>query len=193
MVRFGNVLDSSGSVIPKFRQQIKERAPLTLTHPDICRYFMTIEEAAQLVIQAGAMSDGGEVFLLDMGNPVKIYDLAVKMINFSGLQLKDKYNPNGDIEILITGLRPGEKLFEELLIEDNSLPTKHPKIFKAQDNFLPWNKLAPDVDSLEKFIYKNDVKNITIILKKLVIGYNPPKKIVDWIFNENIKKSSKNN
>ena len=193
MVRFGNVLDSSGSVIPKFRQQIKERTPLTLTHPDICRYFMTIEEAAQLVIQAGAMSDGGEVFLLDMGNPVKIYDLAVKMINFSGLQLKDKYNPNGDIEILITGLRPGEKLFEELLIEDNSLPTKHPKIFKAQDNFLPWNKLAPDVDSLEKFIYKNDVKNITIILKKLVIGYNPPKKIVDWIFNENIKKSSKNN
>ena len=191
MVRFGNVLDSSGSVIPKFRKQIKERAPITLTHPEISRYFMTIEEAAELVIQAGAMSEGGDVFLLDMGTPVKIYDLAVKMINFSGLQLKDKTNPYGDIEILITGLRPGEKLFEELLIEDNSLPTKHPKIFKAQDNFLPWNELAYEVDSLEKFIYKNDVKNITIILKKLVTGYKPPKRIVDWIFNENYKKFSK--
>ena len=137
MVRFGNVLDSSGSVIPKFRKQIKERSPITLTHPEISRYFMTIEEAAELVIQAGAMSEGGDVFLLDMGKSVKIYDLAIKMIQFSGLQLKDKNNPDGDIEIKITGLRPGEKLYEELLIEDNSLPTKHPKIFKAQDNFIP--------------------------------------------------------
>ena len=192
MVRFGNVLDSSGSVIPKFRKQIKERSPITLTHPDICRYFMTIEEAAELVIQAGAMSEGGDVFLLDMGKPVKIYDLAVKMINFSGLQLKNKNNPNGDIEILITGLRPGEKLFEELLIEDNSLTTKHPKIFKAQDNFLPWNELSSEIDYLEKSVYKNDVKNIMLILTKLVTGYNPPTKIVDWIFNENINKTSKN-
>ncbi len=190
MVRFGNVLDSSGSVIPKFRKQIKERSPITLTHPDMSRYFMTIEEAAELVIQAGAMSEGGDVFLLDMGDPVKIYDLARKMINFSGLQLKNKNNPKGDIEILITGLRPGEKLFEELLIEDNSLPTKHPKIYKAQDNFLPWDQLTKEIDSLERFIYKNDVKNIISILRKLVTGYTPPKEIVDWIFNENIKKSS---
>ncbi len=188
MVRFGNVLDSSGSVIPKFRKQIKEKGPITLTHPDICRYFMTIQEAAELVIQAGAMSDGGDVFLLDMGNPVKIYDLAVNMINFSGLQLRDKNNPNGDIEILITGLRPGEKLYEELLIEDKSLSTKHPKIFKAQDDFINWDQLKFEIQSLEKYITKNDVKNIFQILKKLVVGYSPPKEIVDWIFNENIKQ-----
>lgn len=191
MVRFGNVLDSSGSVIPKFRNQIKDRSPITLTHPDICRYFMTIEEAAELVIQAGAMSEGGEVFLLDMGEPVKIYDLAIKMIQFSGLQLKDKNNPKGDIEIKITGLRPGEKLFEELLIEDNSLSTKHPKIFKAQENFIPWDQLKIRIESLESFIFKNDVENITQILSSLVVGYDPPKTIVDWIFNENIKKRSK--
>ena len=188
MVRFGNVLDSSGSVIPRFRKQIKERIPITLTHPEISRYFMTIEEAAELVIQAGAMSEGGDVFLLDMGEPVKIYDLAIKMIQFSGLQLKDKDNPDGDIEIKITGLRPGEKLYEELLIEDNSLPTKHPKIFKAQENFIRWDQLKMEIQSLENYIDKNDVKNIFIILKRLVDGYNPPKKIVDWIFNENIKQ-----
>lgn len=192
MVRFGNVLDSSGSVIPKFRKQIKERNPITLTHPDISRYFMTIEEAAELVIQAGAMADGGEVFLLDMGESVKIYDLAVKMINFSGLQLKDEKNPNGDIEIIITGLRPGEKLYEELLIEDNSLPTKHPKIFKAQESFVPWNQLRVDIQSLKEFIFENNIKGIISILTKLNMGYNPPKKIVDWFFNENIKISSKN-
>ena len=192
MVRFGNVLDSSGSVIPKFRKQIKERNPITLTHPDISRYFMTIEEAAELVIQAGAMADGGEVFLLDMGESVKIYDLAVKMINFSGLQLKDKKNPNGDIEIIITGLRPGEKLYEELLIEDNSLPTKHPKIFKAQESFVPWNELRVEIQFLKDFIFENNINEIISILTKLDIGYNPPKKIVDWFFNENIKKSSKN-
>ena len=137
---------------------------------------MTIEEAAELVIQAGAMSDGGDVFLLDMGESVKIYDLALKMIQFSGLKLKDKNNLIGDIEIKITGLRPGEKLFEELLIEDNSLPTKHPKIFKAQDSFIPWDQLTNEIDNLEKFIRKNDVQNIISILKKLVIGYTPPKK-----------------
>ena len=191
MVRFGNVLDSSGSVIPKFRKQIQERMPITLTHPDIRRFFMTIEEAAELVIQAGAMSDGGEVFLLDMGESVKIYDLALKMIQYSGLKLKDKNNLKGDIEIKITGLRPGEKLFEELLIEDNSLPTKHPKIFKAQDSFIPWDQLTNEIDNLEKFIRKNDVQNIISILKKLVIGYTPPKEIVDWIFNENVKKNTK--
>ncbi len=193
MVRFGNVLDSSGSVIPKFRKQIQERMPITLTHPEIRRYFMTIEEAAELVIQAGAMSNGGDVFLLDMGESVRIYDLAVKMIQFSGLKLKDKNNLNGDIEIKITGLRPGEKLFEELLIEDNALPTKHPKIFKAQDDFVPWDQLANEIDFLEKLIYKNDVKNIISILTKLVIGYTPSKEIVDWIFNENIRKTTNEN
>ena len=189
MVRFGNVLDSSGSVIPRFRKQIKERSPITLTHPEISRYFMTIEEAAQLVIQAGAMSEGGDVFLLDMGKSVKIYDLAIKMIQFSGLQIKDKDNPDGDIEIKITGLRPGEKLYEELLIEDNSLPTKHPKIFKAQEDFIHWDQLKIDIQSLENYIYVNDVKNIFPILKRLVVGYRPPKEIVDWIFNENYKQN----
>ena len=188
MVRFGNVLDSSGSVIPKFRKQIKEKGPITLTHPEISRYFMTISEAAELVIQAGAMSEGGDVFLLDMGKSVRIYDLAIKMIQFSGLQLKDKDNPEGDIEIKITGLRPGEKLYEELLIEDNALPTNHPKIFKAQDNFIYWEQLKNDIKSLENYIHKNDVKNIFQILKKLVDGYSPPKEIVDWIFKENTQK-----
>ncbi len=189
MVRFGNVLDSSGSVIPRFRKQIKERSPITLTHPEISRYFMTIEEAAQLVIQAGAMSEGGDVFLLDMGKPVKIYDLAIKMIRFSGLKVKNKDNLDGDIEIKITGLRPGEKLYEELLIEDNSLPTKHPKIFKAQENFIHWNELKFDIQSLENYICINDVNNIFPILKKLVDGYSPPQEIVDWIFNENFKQN----
>ena len=192
MVRFGNVLDSSGSVIPKFRKQIKERLPLTVTHPDINRFFMTIQEAAELVIQAGAMATGGDVFLLDMGEPVKIFDLAKKMIQLSGLKLKDKNNPNGDIEILITGLRPGEKLYEELLLENNSIPTIHPKIFKAQDNFIPWNKLEKEIESLEDCIKKNDLKKILISLEYLVDGYQPSGKIVDYIFNENLKNNFSN-
>ena len=135
MVRFGNVLDSSGSVIPKFRNQIREGGPITLTHAEITRYFMTIQEAAELVIQASALAEGGDVFLLDMGNPIKIKDLATKMIDLSGLKVKNEKNLDGDIEIKITGLRPGEKLYEELLLGDNPLPTIHPKIFKAQDQF----------------------------------------------------------
>ncbi len=188
MVRFGNVLDSSGSVIPKFRKQIKEKFPITLTHPEITRFFMTIEEAAELVIQAGAMSVGGEVFVLDMGEPVKIYDLAKKMIQLSGLELKDDNNPNGDIEILITGLRPGEKLFEELLIGNNPLSTIHPKIFKAQEDFISLQKLEKELNKLEKFIQNNDLQNILKIMKKLVSGYSPSEKIVDWTFNEESKK-----
>ena len=190
MVRFGNVLDSSGSVIPKFRKQINERQPITLTHPEITRFFMTIKEASELVIQAGAMAKGGEVFLLDMGRPIKIYDLAKKMIKLSGLQLKDKYNPNGDIEILITGLRPGEKLYEELLIENKSLPTVHPKIFKAQDDFISWPSLKKEIDFLEKAVLINDLEKIIETLKKLVKGYNPPGEIVDYIFNEKLKKNT---
>ena len=190
MVRFGNVLDSSGSVIPKFRKQINERQPITLTHPEITRFFMTIKEASELVIQAGAMAKGGEVFLLDMGQPIKIYDLAKKMIKLSGLQLKDRYNPNGDIEILITGLRPGEKLYEELLIENKSLPTVHPKIFKAQDDFISWPSLKKEIDFLEKAVLINDLEKIIETLKKLVKGYNPPGEIVDYIFNEKLKKNT---
>ena len=189
MVRFGNVIDSSGSVIPKFRRQIKERKPITLTHPDISRFFMTAKEAAELVIQAGSMAQGGDVFVLDMGKEVKIYDLAKKMIQLSGLKLKDKNNKDGDIEILITGLRPGEKLYEELLIENNSIATLHPKIFKAQENYIKWERLNIKLDLLEKDIEENNVMNIIAILKDLVDGYKPPKKLVDSIFNESSKKS----
>ena len=131
MVRFGNVLGSSGSVVPAFEQQIAAGGPVTLTHPDITRYFMTIPEAAQLVIQAGAMGKGGDVFVLDMGESVKIIDLARQMIRLSGLDVKDAANPKGDIEIRITGLRPGEKLYEELIIGDNAVPTGHPRILTA--------------------------------------------------------------
>ena len=192
MVRFGNVLDSSGSVIPKFRKQIKERMPLTVTHPDITRFFMTVEEAAELVIQAGAMSNGGEVFILDMGEPVKIYDLAKKMVQLSGLKLRDENNPNGDIEILITGLRHGEKLFEELLIENSSLPTNHPKIFKAQDTFIPWPKLKEEINALENYVFENDLENIINILRELVNGYNNSGEIVDYVFKEKLKNSNLN-
>jgi len=192
MVRFGNVLDSSGSVIPKFRQQIKERIPITLTDPEITRFFMTIKEASELVIQAGAMAKGGEVFLLDMGEPIKIYDLAKKMIQLSGLKLRDKNNTKGDIEILITGLRPGEKLYEELLIENNSISTDHPKIFKAQDNFIPWDELSLQIKNLEEVVAKNDQRKIIQILKKIVSGYKPSKNIVDYFFNEKLKKNTTN-
>lgn len=151
---------------------------------------MTIKEAAELVIQAGAMAYGGDVFVLDMGEPVKIYDLAKKMIQLSGLKLKNKDNLNGDIEILITGLRPGEKLFEELLIGNNPLPTIHPKIFRAQDEFIKWNKLEESLKVLEEMIEDNNTERILSILEKLVHGYKPSKKIVDWIYNEKLKKQN---
>ena len=151
---------------------------------------MTIKEASELVIQAGAMAKGGEVFLLDMGEPIKIFDLAKKMIQLSGLKLRDENNMKGDIDILITGLRPGEKLYEELLIENNSISTDHPKIFKAQDNFIPWNSLSPQIKKLEEVVAKNDQRKIIEILKKLVNGYQPSKNIVDYIFKEKLKKNS---
>ena len=151
---------------------------------------MTIKEASELVIQAGAMSKGGEVFVLDMGEPVKIFDLAKKMIQFSGLQVRDKNNPNGEIEILITGLRPGEKLYEELLIENNALPTIHPKIFKAQDDFIEWSKLEIEINKLEQLTLKNDIDKIIILLKTLVNGFKPSDKIVDYIFNEKFKNNN---
>jgi FlaA1/EpsC-like NDP-sugar epimerase len=184
MVRFGNVLDSSGSVVPKFRQQIRDGAPITLTHPEITRYFMTIPEASQLVIQAGAMAKGGDVFVLDMGQSVKIIDLACRMIELSGLNVKDEQNPDGDIEIEITGLRPGEKLYEELLIGDNPIPTSHSRIMKAHEQFIPWAELEGQLRSLEMALNMNDVGVIRLMMEKLVSGYMPSDEIVDWVYLE---------
>lgn len=184
MVRFGNVLGSSGSVVPKFRQQIRDGGPITLTHPEITRFFMTIPEAAQLVIQAGAMAKGGDVFVLDMGQPVKIIDLARRMIELSGLTQKDDDNPDGDIEIEITGLRPGEKLYEELLIGDNPKPTSHPRIMKAHEEFIPWADLEPKLDALEIALNTNDVGVIRLMMQQLVSGYTPHGEIVDWVHLE---------
>ena len=190
MVRFGNVLGSSGSVVPLFREQIKNGGPVTLTHQDITRYFMTIPEAAQLVMQAGAMGEGGDVFVLDMGEPVRIIDLARKMIELSGLSVRDKSTPDGDIEIAITGLRPGEKLFEELLIGDNPLPTKHQRIMKAQEEFLALDDLMEFLDHLKTTIDQNNVSELKRIIKKLVPGYEPQSELVDWIHLEQQKQSA---
>jgi FlaA1/EpsC-like NDP-sugar epimerase len=184
MVRFGNVLGSSGSVVPKFRQQIRDGGPITLTHKDVTRYFMTIPESAQLVIQAGAMAKGGEVFVLDMGESVKIMDLALRMIELSGLALKNAQNPEGDIAIEITGLRPGEKLYEELLIGDNPKPTSHSRIMKAHEVFIPWSKLEPMLNSLEMALNVNDVGVVRLMMQQLVSGYTPSDEIVDWIYLE---------
>ena len=184
MVRFGNVLGSSGSVVPKFRQQIRDGGPITLTHPEITRYFMTIPEAAQLVIQAGAMAKGGDVFVLDMGQSVKIMDLARRMIELSGLTVKDKENPEGDIEIEITGLRPGEKLYEELLIGDNPRPTSHPRIMKAHEDFLSWADLEPKLTALEIALNVNDVGVVRLMMQQLISGYMPNAEIMDWVHME---------
>ncbi|WP_319245282.1 nucleoside-diphosphate sugar epimerase/dehydratase [uncultured Propionivibrio sp.] len=184
MVRFGNVLGSSGSVVPKFRQQIRNEGPITLTHPEITRYFMTIPEASQLVIQAGAMAKGGDVFVLDMGQPVKIIDLARRMIELSGLSVKDEQNPDGDIEIEITGLRPGEKLYEELLIGDNPKPTSHSRIMKANEEFVPWAELEDRLKALEMALNVNDVGVIRLMMQQLVTGYTPSDEIVDWVYLE---------
>ena len=184
MVRFGNVLGSSGSVVPKFRQQIRDGGPITLTHPEITRYFMTIPEASQLVIQAGAMAKGGDVFVLDMGQSVKIMDLARRMIELSGLAVKDEQNPDGDIDIEISGLRPGEKLYEELLIGDNPKPTSHARIMKAHEEFIPWAELENKLNALEVALSVNDVGVIRLMMKKLVSGYVPSDDIVDWVFLE---------
>ena len=184
MVRFGNVLGSSGSVVPKFRQQIRDGGPITLTHSKVTRYFMTIPEAAQLVIQAGAMARGGEVFLLDMGQPIKIIELAHRIIELSGLTVKDEQNPDGDIEITVTGLRPGEKLYEELLIGDNPKPTEHPLIMQAREEFLPWAEFEARLESLEAALNINDVSAIRLMLQQLVAGYIPSAEIVDWVYLE---------
>ena len=184
IVRFGNVLESSGSVIPKFKKQIKEGGPVTLTHKDVTRYFMTVKEAAELVIQAGAMGKNSEVFVLDMGESVKILDLIHKMINLSGFTVRNEKNPNGDIEIKIIGLRPGEKLYEELLIGDNPQKTNHPKIQKISDPSIPFNQLEIDLKNLNNLLDNNNVNEVKYLLAKLIKLYKSNSDIVDHVYIE---------
>lgn len=187
MVRFGNVLGSSGSVVPVFEKQIAAGGPITLTHQDITRYFMTIPEAAQLVIQAGAMGKGGDVFVLDMGESVKIIDLAKQMINLSGLRLKDENHPDGDIEIKITGLRPGEKLYEELLIGDEVQKTTHPRIMTASEVMLPWDKLHDILSRMESACRKMNQTELRALLLEAPAGFNPKDEICDLVWQQNKK------
>jgi len=184
MVRFGNVLESSGSVIPLFKKQIKEGGPITVTDAEIIRYFMTIPEAVELVIQAGAMGKGGDVFVLDMGKPIRISDLARKMIHLSGLQVKDNSNPNGDIEIKYIGLRPGEKLYEELLIGDTALDTDNPMIMRAQEDMLTWNDLRLILDDLKVTIDNDDQKELRKLLIKAVPEFKPQCEIKDLLYSD---------
>ena len=179
MVRFGNVLGSSGSVVPLFCEQIRQGGPITLTHSEIIRYFMTIPEAAQLVIQAGAMGEGGDVFVLDMGEPVRIYDLAKRMIKLSGLQVRDEQHPEGDIEIRVTGLRPGEKLYEELLIGDNVLPTQHHRILRAQENQISLDALKSYVQQFEMLIAAQNPAAARSVLQQAVQEFKPQCEVVD--------------
>ncbi|MGR2956458.1 polysaccharide biosynthesis protein [Vibrio vulnificus] len=189
MVRFGNVLGSSGSVIPLFKRQIEEGQAITVTHPDIIRYFMTIPEAAQLVIQAGAMGKGGDVFVLDMGEPVKIVDLAKNLIQLSGLEVKSSDNPNGDIEIKFTGLRPGEKLYEELLIGDNVEGTDHERIMTANEQFLPLEEFNQILDNLDRACHEFDHETIRQILLETPTGFNPTDGIGDLVWNAKRKRN----
>jgi len=184
MVRFGNVLGSSGSVIPLFHKQIQSGGPLTVTHPKITRYFMTIPEAAQLVIQAGSMGQGGDVFVLDMGEPVKIVELAEKMVHLSGLSIRSEKNPQGDISIEFTGLRPGEKLYEELLIGDNVVSTEHPMIMSAHEDYLSWEVLKVRLCQLLTAVEDDDYTAVRQQLRETVSGYSPDGEIVDWIYQE---------
>jgi FlaA1/EpsC-like NDP-sugar epimerase len=181
MVRFGNVLGSSGSVVPLFRQQIAKGGPVTVTDARIIRYFMTIPEAAELVIQAGAMGQGGDVFVLDMGEPVRIVDLAKRMIRLSGFEVKSKEQPNGDIEIIYTGLRPGEKLYEELLIGDDVSQTCHEKIMRAQETVIAWEKLTFLLAELEQALNQTDFEAVRVILKQAVTGFVPQCAVVDEV------------
>ena len=184
MVRFGNVLGSSGSVIPLFHKQIKAGGPLTVTHPKITRYFMTIPEAAQLVIQAGSMGQGGDVFVLDMGEPVRIVELAEKMIHLSGLSVRTDKSPHGDIAIEFTGLRPGEKLYEELLIGDNVAATQHPMIMSAHEDMLSWDALKSRLSELLAAVENDDYVRVRQLLRDTVSGYAPDGEIVDWIYQQ---------
>jgi FlaA1/EpsC-like NDP-sugar epimerase len=183
MVRFGNVLGSSGSVVPLFREQIKSGGPVTVTHPEIIRYFMTIPEASQLVIQAGSMGKGGDVFVLDMGDPVNISDLAAKMIRLSGLTVLDKLNPDGDIGIEYTGLRPGEKLFEELLIGDDITQTEHRRIMSAHETWLPWSELEKILLQLDEACHQFAHEEIRRLLLQAPTGFVPKDGICDLVWN----------
>jgi len=182
MVRFGNVLGSSGSVVPLFRDQIRDGGPVTVTHKDIIRYFMTIPEASQLVLQAGSMGKDGEVFVLDMGEPVKIADLARKMIHLMGLEEKTEENPSGDIEIVYSGLRPGEKLFEELLIGDDPQGTEHPRIMMAREVSMPWDELRDLLDKLAEASREFDCGRIVTMLREAPTGYSPNRDVVDLVW-----------
>lgn len=186
MVRFGNVLGSSGSVVPLFREQIRKGGPVTVTHPEVTRYFMTIPEAAQLVIQAGAMAHGGDVFVLDMGKPVRIVDLARRMVELSGLKLRQTADDDGDIELAVTGLRPGEKLYEELLIGNRPEGTEHTHIMKAREGFLPWSLLQSHLRRLEKILASNDIVGLRELLGILVSGYQAQGKIVDLVHTASV-------
>ncbi|MBF0176321.1 MAG: polysaccharide biosynthesis protein [Magnetococcales bacterium] len=181
-VRFGNVLASSGSVVPLFRDQIKRGGPVTVTHPDVERFFMTISEAAELVIQAGSMGHGGDVFVLDMGKQIRIDAFARRMIRLAGLTVKDQNNPYGDIEIMYTGLREGEKLYEELLIGNNLLPTEHEMILHAQEESLPWERIQKDLSRLVQASKDFDYMEIIKVLEGAVSGYHPPSGIQDWVW-----------
>ncbi|SDJ08721.1 polysaccharide biosynthesis protein [Billgrantia gudaonensis] len=191
MVRFGNVLGSSGSVVPLFRRQIEQGGPVTVTHPDITRFFMTIPEAALLVIQAGSMAEGGDVFVLDMGDSVKIVDLARRMIQLTGLEVKDEEHPAGDIEIVFTGLRPGEKLYEELLIGDNVIGTSHPKILRAQEERLPSEALETLLDGLRDAEQGMDCNLACELLKKGVKGFAHSGEVVDLLPPHTVASFSK--
>ena len=197
IVRFGNVLASSGSVIPKFKQQIIEGGPVTLTHNDVTRYFMTVPEAAQLVIQAGALGKNAEVFVLDMGESIKIRNMIEKMINLSGQKLKNKNNLEGDVEIKVIGLRPGEKLYEELLIGDNPKKTIHPKIHKINEPSMSFDQLIKNIDDLKISLNNQDPEQVKKILDRVIRFYNSNSKIVDYIYDQesNLKREtpSKNN
>ncbi len=181
MVRFGNVLDSSGSVVPLFREQIRRGGPVTVTHPDVTRYFMTIPEAAQLVIQAGSMACGGEVFVLDMGQPMRIVDLAKRMIGLMGLTVRDEENPEGDIAITYTGLRPGEKLYEELLLGDNVTRTEHAMILRAEERSLPWRQVRELLDELSAAAHAYDCHRAIRLLQGAVGGYKASPALVDLV------------
>ena len=181
MVRFGNVLGSSGSVVPLFKEQIRQGKAVTVTDPNIIRYFMTIEEAVQLVIQAGAMGKGGDVFVLDMGDPVRILDLAKNMIQFSGFKVKDKENPQGDIEIHFTGLRPGEKLYEELLIGDNVSKTRHKRIMRAEEEVLSWPEIESILNALKQALYDENETALRATLQSRIKGFDPQCEIVDML------------